>query len=51
MGQPITIGTGMFDLKQDSYKTLVYGKWTFMYDIWLNKYCEKLTIEMKYIGE
>lgn len=25
MGQPITIGTGMFDLKQDSYKTLVYG--------------------------
>ncbi len=26
MGQPITIGTGMFDLKQDSYKAVVYGK-------------------------
>ncbi len=25
MGQPITIGTGMFDLKQDSYKAVVYG--------------------------
>lgn len=27
MGQPITIGTGMFDLKQDAYKSLVYGNW------------------------
>jgi hypothetical protein len=27
MGQPITIGTGMFDLKQDTSKTLVYGNW------------------------
>jgi len=28
MGQPITIGTGMFDLKQDAYKSLVYGNWS-----------------------
>lgn len=29
MGQPITVGTGMFDLKQDISKTLVYGSWYF----------------------
>ena len=27
MGQPIIIGTGMFDLKQDTKRTIIYGKW------------------------
>ena len=26
MGQPITVGTGMFDIKQQIKKTHVYGK-------------------------
>ena len=26
MGQPITLGTGMFDIKQQVNKTLAYGK-------------------------
>lgn len=26
MGQPITIGTGMFDVRQEIKKPLVYGK-------------------------
>ena len=27
MGQPITIGTGMFDLRQEVSRPLIYGKW------------------------
>jgi hypothetical protein len=26
MGQPITVGTGMFDIRQDVKKRIVYGK-------------------------
>ena len=26
MGQPITVGTGMFDIKQQIPKTIIYGK-------------------------
>ena len=35
MGQPIMIGTGMFDLKQDISKTLVYGNWWLLNHIFI----------------
>lgn len=35
MGQPIMIGTGMFDLKQDISKTLVYGSWWLLNHIFI----------------